>query len=164
MCRILRVWKLKTSINISHLLDFKFSGGPAPNQPKDFMCPGGFGRCWKAPGGSICCILRVWKVLGGSMCRILRVWKALGGSTSCILYAARRPADPVKSCPCFILRRFLPRAYYLDICFFCAPEGRIAPIGASNRRRVVLFRIDDLIPNRLSDPALHPWPNRLPRV
>ena len=23
MCRILRVWKLKTSINTSHLLDFK---------------------------------------------------------------------------------------------------------------------------------------------
>ena len=40
-----------------------------------FMCPGGFGRCWKALGGSICCILHVWKALGGSMCRILRVWK-----------------------------------------------------------------------------------------
>ena len=65
-----------------------------------------------------------------------KLWKALGGSIYRILYAARRPADPVKSCPCFILRRFLPRASYLDICF-CAPEGRIAPIGASNRRRVL---------------------------
>ena len=40
-----------------------------------FMCPGGFGRCWKAPGGSICRILRVWKALGDSMCGTLRVWK-----------------------------------------------------------------------------------------
>ena len=35
-------------------------------------------------------------------------------------------------------------------------KRRIAPIGASNRRRVILFRIDDLIPNRFSYPALHP--------
>ena len=42
---------------------------------------------------------------------------------------------------------------------------RIAPIGASNRRRVVLFRIDDLVPTRLFYPALlsagwgyHGWP------
>ena len=33
---------------------------------------------------------------------------------------------------------------------------RIAPIGASNRRRVVLFRNDDLITNQLSYPTLHP--------
>ena len=44
------------------------------------------------------------------MCRILRVWKALEGKIICIVYAARRPADPVKFFPCFILREFLPRA------------------------------------------------------
>ena len=33
----------------------------------------------------------------------------------------------------------------------CAPEGRIAPIGASNRRRVVLSRNDHLIPNSTSN-------------
>ena len=54
ICRILRVWKLKTSINTSHLLGF---GGR------------------KAPGGKINRILRVWKALGGSKCRILRAWK-----------------------------------------------------------------------------------------
>ena len=42
------------------------------------------------------------------------------------------------------------RAFYQEICF-CAPEGRIAPIGASNRRRVVLSRNDDLIPNPTSN-------------
>ena len=111
-------------------------------------------RVWKALGGSICNILRVWRGFGeprlyglkepGGSARAEphacggrgRVWEALGGSIYCILYAARRPADPVKSCPCFILRRFLPRASYLDICF-CAPKGRIALIGASNRRRVL---------------------------
>ena len=77
-------------------------------------------------------------------------WKALGGSICCILYAARRPADPVKSCPCFILRRFLPRASYFDICSFCAPEGRIAPIGASRLRRSLTARLrrDGLIPKK----------------
>ena len=54
MCRTVRVWKLKTSINTSHLLGF-------------------WGR--KAPGGKINRILHVWKALGGSKCRILRVWK-----------------------------------------------------------------------------------------
>ena len=53
MCRILRVWKLKTSINTSHLLGF------------------GDGN---APGGKISRILRVWKALGGSKCRIFNVW------------------------------------------------------------------------------------------
>ena len=78
------------------------------------------------------------------------MWKVLGSSICCILYAARRPADPVKSCPCFILRRFLPRASYLDICFFCAPEGRIAPIGASRLRRSLTARLrrDGLIPKK----------------
>ena len=54
MCCILRAWKLKTSINTSHLL--------------------GFGD-GKAPGCKINRILRVWKALGGLKCRILRVWK-----------------------------------------------------------------------------------------
>ena len=108
-----------------------------------------FLRVWKALGGAICSILRVWKALGGSICCILRVWNALGGSICCILYAARRPADPVKSCPCFILRRFLPRASYLDICF-CAPKGLIAPIGASRLRRSLTARLrrDGLIPKK----------------
>ena len=67
-----------------------------------------------------------------------------------IRYAARRPADPVKSCPCFILRRFLPRASYFDICCLCAPEGRIAPIGASRLRRSLTARLrrDGLIPKK----------------
>ena len=38
MCRILRVWKLKTSINSSHLLDLEAPGGPDSNGPK---APGG---------------------------------------------------------------------------------------------------------------------------
>ena len=42
----------------------------------------------------------------------------------------------------------LPRVQFLRA------YRRIAPIGASNRKRVVLFRIDDLIPNRYSYPAL----------
>ena len=58
------------------------------------------------------------------MCRILRVWKALGGSMCSIVNAARRPADPVKFCPRVILRRFLPRASYLEISF-CAPFGAL---------------------------------------
>ena len=41
-----------------------------------------------------------------------------------ILYAARRPADPVNPCPCFILRRILPRASYLEISFR-APFGAL---------------------------------------
>ena len=53
MCRILRVWKVKTSINISHLRVF-------------------WGR--NAPGGKINSILRVWKALGGSKSRIFEVW------------------------------------------------------------------------------------------
>ena len=38
MSRILRVWKLKTSINSSHLLDLEAPGGPASNDAKG---PGG---------------------------------------------------------------------------------------------------------------------------
>ena len=92
-------------------------------------------------------VVSYFTCLGGSTCRVLRVWKALGGSICRILYAARRPADPVKSCPCFILRRFLPRASYFDICF-CAPKGRIAPLGASRLRRSLTARLrrDGLIP------------------
>ena len=72
MCCILRVLKLKTSMNSLHLLDVEAPGGPASNQPKApggsakegphacggrgggggverlsctcFTCPGGFGR------------------------------------------------------------------------------------------------------------------------
>ena len=63
-----------------------------------------------------------------------------GVSIYSILYAARRPADPVKSCLCFLLRRFLPRASYVDISF-CAPKGRIAVIGASRFRRSLTARL-----------------------
>ena len=105
-----------------------------------------------ALGVSIYLLLRVWKGLGGSIYLIQRVWKALGDSICSIRYAARRPADPVKSCPCFILRTFLPRASYLDICFLCAPEGRIAPIGASRLRRSLTARLrrDRMIPKRIT--------------
>ena len=54
-------------------------------------------------------------------------------------------SDRVCLCACILPRDLFLRAF-----------RRIAPIGASNRRRVILFRIDDLIPNRLSYPALHP--------
>ena len=50
--------------------------------------------------------------------------KSLRGSICCIAHAARRPADPINSCPCFTLRRFLPRASYLEI-RFCAPFGAL---------------------------------------
>ena len=99
-----------------------------------------------------------WKVLGGSICRVLRVGKAGGGSICRIEYAARRPADPVNPCPCFILRRFLPRAFYQEICFFARPKGalrlsaRLIPNGLSYPESVTLSRNDDLIPKRLSYP------------
>ena len=54
MCRILRVWKLKTSINTLHLLGF---------------------RDGRLQESKITRILRVLKALGGLKCRILRVWK-----------------------------------------------------------------------------------------
>ena len=38
MCRILRAWKLKTSINSLHLLDLEAPGGPNSNEAKT---PGG---------------------------------------------------------------------------------------------------------------------------
>ena len=38
MCRILRVWKLKTLINSLHLRDLEAPGGPASNHAKG---PGG---------------------------------------------------------------------------------------------------------------------------
>ena len=48
-----------------------------------------------------------------------------------------------------------------EICL-CAPEGRIAPIGASNRRRVSSSRNDDFIPKRLSYPESINLSNRKP--
>ena len=38
MCRTVRVWKLKTWINSSHLLDLEDPGGPNSNEAKG---PGG---------------------------------------------------------------------------------------------------------------------------
>ena len=43
MCRILRVWKLKTSINTSHLLGFGMEGSGRQNQSY-FTCLEGSGR------------------------------------------------------------------------------------------------------------------------
>ena len=43
MCCILRVWKLKTLINISHLLGFGMEGSGRQNLWY-FMCPEGSGR------------------------------------------------------------------------------------------------------------------------
>ena len=70
----------------------------------------------------------------------------------CIVNVARRPADPVKSCPCFILRRLLPRASYLDISF-CAPIGalrssaRLIGGGWLYSESMILSRIDILLPH-----------------
>ena len=74
----------------------------------------------------------------------------------CILYAARRPADPVKFCPCFILRRFLLRASYLEI-RFCAPFGalrlsaRLIGGGGFYSESMILSRIDYLIPHNIRE-------------
>ena len=76
-----------------------------------------------------------------------RVWKALGGV---FVHAARRPADPVYFYPCFSLRRLVPAPRSSPRDLFLRAFWRIAPIGASNRRRVVLSRNDDLIPNSKS--------------
>ena len=69
-CRTARVWKLKTSINTSHLL--------------------GFGD-GKALGCKINRILRVWKALGGLKCRILRVWKLKTSKNISNLFGFGRP-------------------------------------------------------------------------
>ena len=67
-------------------------------------------------------------------------------------------SDRVYLCACILLG---------DL-FFCAPEGRIALIGASNRRRVLnrrrvsSSRNDDLIPKRLSYPESINLSNRKP--
>ena len=76
MCRILRVWELKTSINTSHLFGF---GGR------------------KAPGGKISRILRVWKALGGLKCRILRVWKLKTSKNTSHLLGFGRPRARVSN-------------------------------------------------------------------
>ena len=111
-------WRLLEAHLYVFYVSGRLRGGPGSNHLKG---PGG-----SAKEGSHAC--------GGRG----RVWEALGGSIYRILYAARRPADPVKSCPCFILRRFLPRASYLEISF-CAPFGALR---LSAR----------LIPNRISHP------------
>ena len=67
-------------------------------------------------------------------------------------------SDRVYFCACILPRDLL----------FCAPEGRIAPIGASNRRRVLnrrrvsSSRNDDFIPKRLSYPESINLSNRKP--
>ena len=73
-----------------------------------------------------------------------------------IVNAARRPADPVKSCPCFILRRFLPRTSYPEISF-CAPFGalrlsaRLIGGGWFYSESMILPRIDYLIPHNIRE-------------
>ena len=80
-----------------------------------------------------------------------------GGCHWGILHAARRPADPVKSCPCFILRRLLPRASDFEISF-CAPFGalrlaaRLIGGGWFYSESMILSRIDYLIPHYISEP------------
>ena len=75
-----------------------------------------------------------------------------------ILYAARRPADPVKSCPCFILRRFLPCASYLEISF-CTHFGalrlsaRLIGGGWFYSESMILSRLDYFIPHYIGDPG-----------
>ena len=46
MCRILHVWKLKTSIDFSHLLDLEAPGGPDSNEAKR---PGGSAQTNQTP-------------------------------------------------------------------------------------------------------------------
>ena len=76
----------------------------------------------------------------------------------CIVYAARRPADPVNPCPCFILRRFLPCASYLEI-RFCAPFGalrlsaRLIGGGWSYSESMILSRIVYLILHYIRGPG-----------
>ena len=67
----------------------------------------------------------------------------------CILYAARRPADPVKSWPCFIPRRFLPRASLTS-----AHSRLSALVASSYPESIISSRIGDLIPKRFH-PAAH---------
>ena len=71
----------------------------------------------------------------------------LGGSICRIVHAARRPADPVYFYPCFSLRRLVPAPRSSPRDQFVRAFRRIALIGASTRRRVVLSRNDVLIPN-----------------
>ena len=66
----------------------------------------------------------------------------------CILYAARRPADPVRSWPCFILRRFLPRASLTS-----AHSRLSALVASSYPESIISSRINYFIRNRLSYPA-----------
>ena len=54
---------------------------------------------------------------------------------------------PVKNLPLAVFHSSLASAGRLAL---CAPEGRIAPIGASYPESVVSSRIDDHIPNRVS--------------
>ena len=65
-----------------------------------------------------------------------------------ILYAARRPADPTKSYPCFILRRFLPRASLTS-----AHSRLSALVASSYPESIISSRINYFILNRLSFPA-----------
>ena len=82
--------------------------------------------------------------------------KGLGGSVCRIVYAARRPADPVKFCPFFILRRFLPRTSYFEI-RFCGPFGalrlsaRLIGGGWFYSESMILSRIDYLIPHNIRE-------------
>ena len=54
-------------------------------------------------------------------------------------------SDRVYLCACTLPRDVFLRAF-----------RRIAPIGASYPEWIILSRIGDLIPNRISHPALHP--------
>ena len=65
-----------------------------------------------------------------------------------IVYAARRPADPVKSFPCFILSGFLPRASLTS-----AHSRLSALVASSYPESSISSRINYFIPNRLSYPA-----------
>ena len=73
MCCILRVLKLRTLINTSHLRGF-WDGRLWEAKSFVFYVSG---KLWRVK----CVVFYVcWKVLGGKINYILRVWKALEGS------------------------------------------------------------------------------------
>ena len=75
MCRILRAWKLKTSINTPHLLGFGMEGSEKQNQYY-FTCLEGPGRLKV----SYCTRLEAQNV--DKFITFARFWEAQGGSVT----------------------------------------------------------------------------------
>ena len=75
MCRILRAWKLKTSIHLKHLLGFGMEGSGRQNQSY-FTCLEGSGRL----NVSYCTRLEAQNV--DKYFTFARLWEAQGGSVT----------------------------------------------------------------------------------